>query len=89
MTLRQLEILRALIRCSTTVAVVQDLGMAQPAVSDAVKAMEAQAGFALFERSNGRLFPTAKALEIHAEAETIFALHGRLAARMRDMRAGR
>ena len=89
MTLRQLEILRALIRCSTTVAAAQDLGMSQPAVSNALKAMEAQAGFALFERTNNRLFPTVEAMEIHAESETIFALHGRLAARMRDLRDGR
>ena len=89
MTLRQLEILRALVRCSTTVAAARDLGMSQPAVSNALKAMEAQTGFALFERSSNRLFPTAEAMEIHAESETIFALHGRLAARMRDLRDGR
>jgi len=48
MTLRQLEILRALIRHRTTVAAAQDLGLSQPAISNALKTMEAQAGFALF-----------------------------------------
>ncbi|RYB04638.1 LysR family transcriptional regulator [Lichenibacterium ramalinae] len=89
MTLRQLEILRALILCSTTVAAARELGMSQPAVSNALKAMEARAGFALFLRSNNRLFPTAEALDLQAEAETIFALHGRLEARVRDLRDGR
>jgi DNA-binding transcriptional LysR family regulator len=89
LTLRQLEILRALVRCSTTVAAAQELGMSQPAVSNALKLMEVQVGFALFERSHNRLFPTTEALELHAEAETIFALHARLEARMRDLRDGR
>lgn len=89
MTLRQLEILRALIRCSTTVAAAQELGMSQPAVSNALKAMEAQIGFALFERSNNRLFPTVEALGIQDEAEAIFALHGNLQSRLAHLREGR
>jgi DNA-binding transcriptional LysR family regulator len=89
MTLRQLEILRALIRCSTTVAAAQDLGMSQPAVSNALKTMETQVGFALFERSNNRLFPTVEALGIQDEAEAIFALHANLRSRLFDLRDGR
>ena len=58
MTLRQLEILRAVIRHRTTVAAADELALSQPAISNALKAMEAQAGFALFERVNNRLFPT-------------------------------
>ena len=89
MTLRQLEILRALIRYHTTVAAAQDLGMSQPAVSNALKVMETQAGFALFERVNNRLFPTAEALALYEEAESIFALHRNLESRVRDLRESR
>ena len=71
MTLRQLEILRALIRHRTTVAAAQDLALSQPAISNALKTMEAQAGFALFSRVNNRLFPTAEALALHEDSETL------------------
>lgn len=89
MTLKQLEILRALVRCSTTVAAAQELGMSQPAVSNALKAMESQVGFALFERANNRLFPTVEALGLQEESEAIFALHANLQSRLSNLRAGR
>lgn len=89
MTLRQLEILRAIVRHRTTVAAARALGLSQPAVSNAVKGMEAQAGFALFERVNNRLFPTREAQMLHDEAEAIFAMHGRLENRLRDLKESR
>jgi DNA-binding transcriptional LysR family regulator len=89
LTLRQLEVLRALIRHHTTVAAAQDLAMSQPAVSNALKVMETQSGFALFERINNRLFPTAEALALYQEAESIFALHSNLESRVRDLRESR
>ena len=89
MTLRQLEILRALIRHRTTVAAAEELMLSQPAISNALKTMESQAGFALFHRINNRLFPTAEALALHEESEAIFALHGKLESRVRDLRENR
>lgn len=89
MTLRQLEILRALIRHRTTVAAAQDLALSQPAISNALKTMETQAGFALFNRINNRLFPTAEALALHEDSEAIFALHAKLENRVRDLRENR
>ncbi|MDE2516321.1 MAG: LysR family transcriptional regulator [Rhodospirillales bacterium] len=89
MTLRQLEILRALVLHRTTVAAARDLGLSQPAISNALKTMEAQAGFALFERVTNRLHPTPEALALFREAEAIFTLHGRLAMRLRDLRESR
>ena len=76
MTLRQLEILRAIIRCRTTMAAARQLGLSQPAVSNALKAMETQAGFALFERINNRLFPTREALALHEEADLVEVARG-------------
>ena len=89
MTLRQLEILRALVRHRTTVAAARDLGLSQPAISNALKSMEAQSGFALFERVHNRLHPTPEALALFRESEAIFTLHSRLALRLRDLRDSR
>jgi len=89
MTFRQLEILRALIRHRTTVAAAQDLALSQPAISNALKTMEGQAGFALFSRVNNRLFPTTEALALYKASETIFALHAKLESRVRDLRENR
>jgi len=86
MTLRQLEILRALIRYRTTIAAARELGLSQPAVSNALKTMESQAGFLLFERINNRLFPTREARLLHDEAEAIFTVHGILETRLRDLK---
>jgi len=89
MNLRQLEILRAVIRHRTTVAAADELALSQPAISNALKAMEAQAGFALFERVNNRLFPTAEAMALYKESDAIFALHAKLENRVRDLRENR
>ena len=61
MNLRQIELLRAVVRCETTVRAAHELGLSQPAVSNAIKHLESQVGFPLFERVNNRLFPTAEA----------------------------
>ena len=58
-------------------------------ISNALKAMEAQAGFALFERVNNRLFPTTEAMALHKESDAIFALHAKLENRVRDLRESR
>lgn len=89
MTLRQLEILRALVLHRTTVAAAQDLGLSQPAISNALKSMETQAGFALFERINNRLHPTPEGMTLFRESEAIFSLHARLETRLRDLRDSR
>ena len=86
MNLRQLEILHAVIRHRTTVAAADELALSQPAISNALKAMEAQAGFALFERVNNRLFPTTEAMALYKESDAIFALHAKLENRVRDLR---
>ncbi len=89
MNLRQLEILRAVVRHRTTVAAAEELAMSQPAISNALKIMESKAGFALFERINNRLFPTSEALALCKESEAIFALQAKLENRVRDLRENR
>lgn len=91
LNLRQLEIFRELIRCQTTVAAAQGLGLSQPAVSTAIKHMERQLGFQLFERNGNRLVPTPEALEMYRDSEPIFLMvqsFSRKLASVRDTRAG-
>lgn len=79
-SLRQIEALRAVIRCETTVRAATELGMTQPAISNSIKNLETQLGFPLFERVNNRLFPTSEARVLNAEAEPLFAAHERIQA---------
>jgi len=74
MNLRQLEILRAVVRTRSTVAAAQDLGMSQPAVSNAIKHAETALGFLLFDRINKRMIPTQEAQILLAEAEPLFLM---------------
>jgi DNA-binding transcriptional LysR family regulator len=88
LSLRLLEVFGALMREQTTVRAAEALGVSQPAVSSALAALEAQLGFALFERRNRRLVPTQEALSLHREVEPIFAMLASVESRVRDLRAG-
>ena len=85
MTLRQLEILRAVLRCHTTMAAAQMLRMSQPAVSNAIRHIESQIGFALFERVNNQLYPT-KRHGRSRRSEPLFTVRAALERRMEDIR---
>lgn len=86
MNLRQLELLRAVIRNETTIGAGRELGLSQPAVSNAIKHLEGQLGFPLFERINNRLFPTVEARSLYENSEPIFSLHAALELRVQDFR---
>lgn len=86
MNLRQLELLRAVIRCETTVGAARELGLSQPAVSNAIRHLEGQLGFPLFERINNRLFPTQEARALYQDSEPIFSMHAALEAKVQDLR---
>lgn len=89
MNLRQLELLRAVIRFETTVRAAQHLGLSQPAVSNAIKHMESQLGFALFERVNNRLFITPEAKMIYDESEHLFQMYEAFGERIKDLKNNR
>jgi DNA-binding transcriptional LysR family regulator len=89
MNLRQIELLRAVVRCETTVRAAQELGLSQPAVSNSIKHLESQIGFPLFERINNRLFPTAEARALYVESEPIFTMHAALEAKVQDLKENR
>jgi DNA-binding transcriptional LysR family regulator len=72
-SLRELEILRALILSRKTTSAAASLGVSQPAVSRAIAALEERIGRALFSREGGRLVPNADAFALDEEARPIFA----------------
>jgi DNA-binding transcriptional LysR family regulator len=89
MNLRQLEILRSVLRCRTTIGAARELGMSQPAVSHAVQRAESQLGFRLFDRVNNRLVPTEEARILFADSEPLFAMHQAIKQKAVDLRDGK
>ncbi len=89
MNLRQIEILRAVMRRRTTTGTAHELGMSQPAVSNAIKHAESQLGFLLFDRANSRLIPTREAEYLFRESETLFKLYEAFRRKTLDIGSGR
>lgn len=75
LTLRQLETFREVMIARTTVGAAKALCVSQPAVSNAIRQLEAQIGFQLFERVGNRLVPTPDAEEMYRDSEAIFDLY--------------
>lgn len=69
MTLRQLEAFRALMISRTVTKAAEFLCISQPATTRLISDLEASVGFPLFERRQGRLFPTHEAEELFKEVE--------------------
>lgn len=82
LTFRQLETFRHVMRTRTTVGAAKALRVSQPAVSNAIKQMEGQVGFELFERVGNRLIPTPDAEEMYRDSEAIFSLYHALTHRI-------
>ena len=72
-SVRELEVLHAVITTRKTTAAAQRLGISQPAVSRAISSLEMRLGREIFIRDGGRLVPTADAFALDAEAAPIFA----------------
>ncbi len=86
LNLRQLEIFREVIRCQTTVGAAEALAISQPAVSNAIRQIEAQLGLPLFDRVGNRLVPTAEAQEVMRGSEPIFSLYRAFSQKLKDLR---
>lgn len=69
MNLRQLEAFRAVILGQTVTRAAEMLHISQPAATRLIGALEENIGFALFERTKGRLQPTPEALVLYEEVE--------------------
>lgn len=88
LSLRLLEIFGTMMLNQTTVGAAAELGISQPAVSSAIKQLEQQVGFPLFERRNRRLQPTEEARSLFAEIEPIFLHLRSVEGHVRDLREG-
>jgi DNA-binding transcriptional LysR family regulator len=89
MRARQLEVFTAVMRAGSVTAAARLLNISQPALSQILLHTEDALGFALFERTKGRLRPTPEALEIFPEAERLFAGLEALRRKTADLRHGR
>lgn len=91
LSFRQLETFRLFARTQSVTETARLLRISQPAVSQTLKDLEAQFGFALFIRSNGRTRLTTEASSVLPDVERMFAQMASLkgkAAELRDTQAG-
>lgn len=91
MNLRQLEAFRAVMISGTVSRAAELMGITQPAVSRGIAELEAQVGFALFDRIKGRLVPTPEGQLFFRDVDASFVGLDRLrasAARIRDFGSG-
>lgn len=87
MRLRHIEVFNAVMLTGSVSAAARLINVTQPAVSRILAHAELQLGFALFQRTRGRLVPTREAQILHPHFEQLFAQLGdvqRLAARLRQ-----
>ncbi|WP_421997313.1 LysR family transcriptional regulator [Reyranella sp.] len=88
MDVRLLEAFRAVVDHRSVTAAAGALGLTQPAVSTQIARLEETIGFALFERSGGRLKPTAEGVLFYAEANRVLGEVDRLQAATAQIREG-
>jgi len=72
--LRLIEIFRAVMQSHTTVGAARALQISQPAVSSAIRHLESQLGFTLFDRVGNRLSATEEAKILFQNSESIVLL---------------
>lgn len=92
MDVRLLEAFRAVVDHRSVTAAAGVMGITQPAVSTQIARLEETIGFALFERSGGRLKPTPEGMLFYAEATRVLGEVDRLqtaTAQIREGQAGR
>ena len=92
LSLRQLEVFRQFARTASVTETAGLMRVSQPAISQTLKEVEGQLGFALFNRIGGRTHLTSEALELLPEVDRLIAqfttLRG-LATELRDGSAGK
>ena len=79
MDVRLLEAFRAVVDHRSVTNAAAAMGVTQPAVSAQIARLEQELGFSLFDRSNGRLKPTAEGILFYAEANKALTGIDRLA----------
>lgn len=87
-SLRQIEVMCAVMRTGSVMDAARFLGVSQPSVSTTLKQCAEVARFPLFRRTQGRLVATAEAVALLPELERILNSVGKLDALADDLRAG-
>lgn len=88
MNLRQLEIFDAIMRTGSLSEAARLLGISQPAVSKSLRLAEESAGFVLFRRVRGRLFPSPEAETLLPQVERVRNEVGAVSKLMRQLSTG-
>lgn len=73
MRLRHIEVFNAIMLTGSVSSAARLINVTQPAVSRILQHAELQLGFALFQRTKGRLAPTSEALTLYPYIEQLFA----------------
>src|SRR5690606_31390392 len=89
LSLRQIEVFRAIMVCGTFTDAARMLNISQPAVSRVVGHAENRLGFKLFRRARGSLSPTLEARALYPDVERIFRELAALQRFAGDLGAGR
>ena len=72
LTLRQIEVIRAIMMAGTVKGAAELLGVSAPGISRIMKHTESQLGLRLFSRSHGRYVPTEEAKDIFNQVSGVF-----------------
>ena len=72
LTLRQIEMFRAVMTAKSFVGAARLLRVAQPTVTNVIARIEDKLGLPLFQRRSGRIYPTAEAVAVLAEIDRAF-----------------
>jgi DNA-binding transcriptional LysR family regulator len=86
MRVTEIETFRALMSSGSARKAAALLGVTQPAISQSLKRLENEAGFALFQRLRGRLHPTPEAKALLVEVERVFVGLGSIEHRIKSLR---
>lgn len=86
MRVTEIETFRAVLQAGSARQAASLLGLSQPAVSKAIKRLEAEAGFPLFLRLRGRLQPTPEALALVPDVDRMYVGLSAIAHRIKTLR---
>ncbi|WP_414445565.1 LysR substrate-binding domain-containing protein [Burkholderia sp. 22PA0106] len=87
MGVRDIEVFRAVMNAGSTSKAAGLLEISQPAVSQAIRRLEAMADFKLFERVRSRLVPTQEAIALMRDVDRYFVGYEVIEHRIRSLRS--
>lgn len=85
MTIRDVEVFRAVMKNGTASQAALTLGISQPGVSQSLRKLEDMAGVRLFERVRGRLVPTQEAYALMSDISRYFVGYDLIERRIRSI----